>query len=130
MTGRLESWEDIPWRREDKINQAERHAAEMNQTEKGNTRYDEIFVQKNFERDYEIIKIESTRGGHGGGDTRLQDKIFRDPEMADPYKHAAGSRDGVMSCIIGIAARKSIEENRVVKIEELTSIKPHPKRGA
>ncbi len=50
--------------------------------------------------------------------------------MADPYKHAAGSRDGVMSAIIGIAARKSIEEKRPVKIEELTSIKPHPTRGA
>ncbi len=129
MTGRLESWEDIPWRREDKINQAERHAAEMNQTETGNTRYDEIFFQKNFDREFEMIKVESTRGGHGGGDTRLQDKIFRDPEMADPYKHAATSRDGVMSAIIGIAARKSIEENRMVKIEELTTIKPHPTRG-
>jgi predicted dehydrogenase len=129
MNGRLESWEDIPWRMKEKVDQASRHAAEMNQADAGNTRYDEIFVQKNFERDYEMIKVEASRGGHGGGDSRLQDKIFRDPNMADPYKHAAGSRDGVMSAIIGIAARKSIEENRIVKIEELTSIKPHPTRG-
>lgn len=35
-----------------------------------------------------------------------------------------------MSAIIGIAARKSIEEGRPIKIEELTRIKPHPKRGS
>lgn len=129
MNGRIESWEDIPWRRQEKINQAELHAQEMNQSEKGNVRYDEIYWQENFSRDYEMIKVTSTKGGHGGGDSRLQDKIFRDPNMADPFKHAAGSRDGVMSAIIGIAARKSIEENRPVKIEELTSIQPHPTRG-
>lgn len=128
--GRLESWEDIPWRAQEKVNQAELHAAEMNQTDKGNVRYDEIFFMKNFDREHEIIKVEAAKGGHGGGDTRLQDKIFRNPDMADPYKHAATSRDGVMSAIIGIAARKSIEEKRPVKIEELTSIKPHPTRGA
>ncbi|NLB93094.1 MAG: Gfo/Idh/MocA family oxidoreductase [Bacteroidales bacterium] len=127
--GRLESWEDIPWRRQEKINQAQLHAAEMNQSGGDATRYDEIFLMKNFERDYEIIKIEAARGGHGGGDSRLQDKIFRNPNMADPYKHSAGTRDGAMSCLIGIAARKSIEDERPVKIEELTDIKPHPARG-
>ena len=67
-----------------------------------------------------MIKVEASRGGHGGGDTRLQDKIFRDPGMADPYKHSAGTRDGAMSCLIGIAARKSVDEHRPVKIEDLT----------
>ncbi|MBN1985978.1 MAG: Gfo/Idh/MocA family oxidoreductase [Prolixibacteraceae bacterium] len=128
--GRLESWEDIPWRRQDKINQAELHAAEMSQGEDQNTRYDEIFIMNNFNPEYQMKKIVASRGGHGGGDARLQDKIFRDPDMPDPYKHAATSRDGVMSAIIGIAARKSIEEQRVVRIDELTTIKPHPTRGA
>jgi hypothetical protein len=85
---------------------------------------------KNFDPNYEIVKVEAARGGHGGGDSRLQDKIFRDPSMADPLKHAAGTRDGAMSCLIGVAARKSIEEQRPVKIEELTDIKPHPTREA
>jgi predicted dehydrogenase len=128
--GRLESWEDIPWRRQDKINQAELHAAEMSQGEDQNTRYDEIFIMNNFNPEYQMKKIVASRGGHGGGDARLQDKIFRDPDMPDPYKHAATSRDGVMSAIIGIAARKSIEEQRVIRIDELTTIKPHPTRGA
>ncbi|RIH64282.1 gfo/Idh/MocA family oxidoreductase [Mariniphaga sediminis] len=128
--GRIESWEDIPWRRQDKINQSQLHAAEMNQSGKGEVRYDEIFVMKNFDPDYQMVKVEASKGGHGGGDQRLQDKIFRDPNMADPYKHSAGTRDGAMSCLIGIAARKSIDQQRPVKIEELTDIKPHPTRGA
>ncbi len=128
--GRLESWEDIPWRRQDKINQSELHAAEMNQSASGNTRYDEIFLMNNFDKDHKMIKVEASRGGHGGGDQRLHDKIFRDPDMADPLKHAAGTRDGAMSCLVGIAARKSIDEQRPVRIEELTDIKPHPTRGA
>ncbi len=127
--GRLESWEDIPWRRQEKINQAQLHAAEMNQGGSNDVRYDEIFLMKNFDPNYEIIKVEAARGGHGGGDSRLQDKIFRDPAMADPLKHAAGTRDGAMSCLIGVAARKSIEEQRPVQIEELTDIIPHPTRG-
>lgn len=56
--GRIESWEDIPWRRQEKINQAELHAAEMNQNAPGEVRYDEIFKMNNFNREYEIIKIE------------------------------------------------------------------------
>lgn len=127
--GRLESWEDIPWRRQEKVNQAQLHAAEMNQSANDEVRYDEIFLMKNFARDFEIMKIEAAKGGHGGGDSRLQDKIFRDPDMADPYKHSAGTRDGAMSCLIGVAARKSIEEHRPIRIEELTDIKPHPTRG-
>ncbi|MFW6310564.1 MAG: Gfo/Idh/MocA family oxidoreductase, partial [Prolixibacteraceae bacterium] len=127
--GRIESWEDIPWRRQEKINQAELHAAEMEQGDSEEMRYNEIFLMKNFDRDHKIIKVEAAKGGHGGGDSRLQDKIFRDPDMTHPYKHSAGTRDGAMSCLIGIAARRSIEEQRPVKIEELTDIKPHTTRG-
>jgi len=55
--------------------------------------------------------------------------IFRTPNAPDPYKHAAGTRDGAMSLLIGVAARKSIDEKRPVKISELTDIVPHPTRG-
>jgi len=122
--GRIDSWEDIPWRREEKVNQAELHAQEMSQEEQeAGTNYDEIMVMDNF-GDYHLHKVLHTGGGHGGGDQRLQDKIFRNPDMSDPLRHAAGSRDGAMSILIGIAARKSIEEGRVVKITELTDLKP------
>lgn len=128
FTGRIDSWQDIPWRREEKVNQAELHAQEMSQKEeKEFSDYDEVMVMDNFS-DYEKIRIPRGGGGHGGGDRRLQDKIFRNPGMADPYQHAAGSRDGAMSVLIGIAARKSIEENRLVRIEELTDLKPAVRR--
>ena len=128
MDGRLESWEDIPWRQKEKVNQAELHAQEMSQKNKKEaTKYDEIIMMNNW-NDYDLIKVPHSGSGHGGGDSRLQDKIFKTPNMADPLKHAAGSRDGAFSILVGIAARKSIEEQRPVKIEELTDLKPMAKR--
>jgi predicted dehydrogenase len=128
MNGRLDSWEDIPWRQKEKVDQAELHAKEMNQTAKReDARYDEIVLMQNW-NDYNLIKVPHSRGGHGGGDSRLQDKIFKTPDMPDPLKHSAGSRDGAFSILIGIAARKSIEEKRAVRIEELTDLKPMAKR--
>ncbi|MEM1327098.1 MAG: hypothetical protein AAGI23_14145 [Bacteroidota bacterium] len=58
----------------------------------------------------------------------MQNKIFVDPSANDEYKQAAGSQDGVMSISIGIAARKNIEEQRMVMIEELTSLKSRAKK--
>ncbi len=128
MNGRLDSWEDIPWRQREKVSQAELHAKEMNQNAKeDDASYDEIVMMQNW-NDYNLVKVPRSRGGHGGGDSRLQDKIFKTPDMPDPLRHAAGSRDGAFSILIGIAARKSIEEKRAVKIEELTDLKPMAKR--
>jgi hypothetical protein len=86
-----------------------------------------LVLHKNFE-DYKIIQVGSERGGHGGGDKRLHDKIFANPDAAGPLKHSAGLRDGVMSVLVGIAARKSIESNRPVKIADLSSVKPSADR--
>jgi predicted dehydrogenase len=122
--GRIDSWLDIPWRREERISQTELHAKEMSQNEESaNSDFEEIMIMNTF-GDYERVKVLQSDIGHGGGDQRLQDKIFRNPDMPDPLKHAAGSRDGAMSILIGIAARKSIEEKRPVKISELTDLKP------
>ena len=68
------------------------------------------------------------RKGHGGGDERLQNRIIRNPDEPDPLKHLAGLRDGAMSVLIGIAARKSIESGVPVRIEDLTDLKPQAKR--
>lgn len=128
FNGRIDSWDGIPWRRQERINQAELHAKEMSQNEKEKAEdYNEIMVMDNF-GDYELVKSLRAHGGHGGGDKRLQDRIFVDPNAPDPLKHAAGTRDGAMSILVGIAARKSIELKRAVKIEELTSLKPKVKR--
>lgn len=127
MEGRIDSWQDIPWRKDEKVNQAELHAKEMEQAAEEFSDFDEVMVMDNF-GDYEQLKIPRSGGGHGGGDRRLQDKIFRNPKAADPLRHAAGSRDGAMSILIGIAARKSIEEKRPVKISELSDLVPQVKR--
>ncbi len=128
MDGRIDSWEGIPWRSDEQINQSKLHEKEMSQNDdEKNDEYDEIMVSKNWQ-EYEQIKIPKIKGGHGGGDKRLQDKIFRNPGMADPLKHSAGSRDGAMAILIGIAARKSIDEGRPVTIEELTDLKPGVER--
>jgi predicted dehydrogenase len=72
----------------------------------------------------EIIRVDNSEGGHGGGDIRLRKRIFDPGSDLDTWKQAAGSRDGAMSCLIGIAARNSIDSGKPVKIEELTSLKP------
>ena len=62
--------------------------------------------------------IKSSVGGHGGADERLRDTIFL-PETPDPLDSKAGSRAGIMSSLIGIAARQSIETGQKVKIADL-----------
>ncbi len=123
MNGRFESWEGIPWREAEQEEQSEVYDREMDQShvEKTN-RYHEIVVSRNFE-DYERIELPYIRRGHWGGDKIMQNKILRGIETDKALHHAAGVRDGAMAILIGVAARKSIDEGRVVKISELTDIK-------
>ncbi len=125
--GRIEAWQDIPYYEKMDEDQAELHAAEMSQNREEKLSYKPIIVHKNWNK-YEVEMVEYERGGHGGGDKRLHDKIFKNPEAPDPYKHAAGTRDGAMSILIGIAARKSIAAGEPVRIAELTDLKPRAKR--
>lgn len=67
------------------------------------------------------IEIPIVSGGHAGGDDRLRDAIFKKALMPDVLK-LPDSRAGAMSCLTGIAARTSIEQNRPVKISELIKI--------
>jgi len=88
--------------------------------------FDQIEITSNFGK-REIVKISNTEEGHGGGDARLRKRLFN-PSGADTYKQAAGSRDGAMSILVGIAARQSIETKKPIKIESLTSLKPEIKK--
>jgi hypothetical protein len=81
----------------------------------------------NFEKTYEIYTTPKIKGGHGGGDIRMQRRIFVD-KTDNPYQVMAGTREGAMSILIGIAARKSIEMKRPVKISELTDLIPMANR--
>lgn len=127
MDGRIEAWQDIPWMENENINQADLHAAEMNQAQEKDMVYNPIVVHKNWNK-FELQQVGYNRRGHGGGDQRLQDKIFKNPDNPDPLKHAAGVRDGAMSILIGVAARKSIESGGPVRIAELTDLEPRAKR--
>jgi len=103
--GRLEAWihERQPWPMEN---------------------YDEIRITDNF-GETELLRIPHGGGGHGGGDTRLKDKIFKDPTMPDPLKQSAGTRDGAMAILVGIAADKSIQSGgQPIHIAGLTDLKP------
>ena len=100
----------------------------QNKNEKPDS-FDEIFVMDNFAKAGETIYVPKYKGGHGGGDGRLQDLIFKNPTNENPYKIMAGTRDGAFSCLVGIAARKSIALNRSVKISELTDLIPSVNRG-
>jgi len=55
---------------------------------------------------------------HGGSDYGLKDLLFR-PNLPDPLDQLATSRAGVMSSLIGIAARISIETGQRIKIADL-----------
>ncbi|MEL6674456.1 MAG: Gfo/Idh/MocA family oxidoreductase [Bacteroidota bacterium] len=124
--GRIEAWLDIPWLEGDAISQDALHAAEMGGEGKA-TAVKPIILHKNWQK-HEVVPVRYQRGGHGGGDSRLQDQLFRNPENPDPMGHTAGSRDGAMSILIGIAARKSIESGHPVRIAELTDLEPRAKR--
>lgn len=125
--GRIEAWLDIPYQKGETINQAELHLKEMEQTGDDDLSYEPIIVHKLWS-DYEVVQVPFQKEGHGGGDERLQNKIFKDQEMDDPYGRSAGLRDGVMSIMIGIAARKSIESEQPIKIAELTDLEPRVTR--
>ncbi|MBC7889453.1 MAG: Gfo/Idh/MocA family oxidoreductase [Ferruginibacter sp.] len=128
MDGRLETWEDIPYLQKMPDDQSKHHAVEMSQADDaiaGDVR--EIMVMDNFAKNYEIFTTAKIKGGHGGGDIRMQKRIFVD-KNDNPHNVMAGTREGAMSILIGIAARKSIELKRPVRIDELTDLVPMANR--
>lgn len=125
--GRIEAWLDIPHFKNTSVSQAELHAAEMDQSGDSEMSQEPIIVHKLWS-DFEVVKVPMSREGHGGGDAELHDKLFVNPGIKDPYDRAAGVRDGAMSILIGVAARKSIESGQPVRIAGLTSLEPRAKR--
>ncbi len=88
--------------------------------------YDEIVINRNF-GGREFIRIPHGTSGHGGGDKLLKDKIFGGV-TDDPLHQSATVRDGALSILVGIAARKSCETGSAIKIADLTTLKPEAKR--
>jgi predicted dehydrogenase len=80
----------------------------------------EAYVTKNFGQ-REKIPMPHIKGGHAGGDDRLREVIFRNAPVPE-HMRLPGSRAGAMSCLTGIAARRSVEQRRPVKIAELARL--------
>jgi predicted dehydrogenase len=81
----------------------------------------EIVVTRSFSKQPPSVEHPPDGEGHGGGDQRLRDIIFRG--VTPPrYLALPGSRAGALSCLTGIAARKSIQQKRAVKISELVKV--------
>jgi len=77
-------------------------------------------TRRKFKPNLQRVKIEVPREteGHGGGDQRLRDLIFKKID-APAHMRLPDSRAGAMSCLTGIAARKSIDEGKPIKISDL-----------
>src|SRR5215213_2829907 len=75
----------------------------------------EAYLIRNFTGKREKVEMPAARGGHGGGDDRLRDVIFRGAVVPE-HMRLPVSRAGAMSCLTGIAARTSVERGRPVKI--------------
>jgi hypothetical protein len=81
----------------------------------------EIYLTRSFGQRRQVPLVSSTTtGGHGGGDTRLRDLIFRKASAPDHMK-LPDSRAGAMSCLTGIAARKSVDEKKAIRIADLVT---------
>ena len=80
----------------------------------------EIELTRNF-GSREIIKVPPGEGGHAGGDEALQKVIFGAAPVP-AHMQLPGSRAGALSCLTGIAARKSAGEKRPILIADLVRL--------
>ena len=88
--------------------------------------FDVIDVTTSFGK-RETFKISNNENGHGGGDPRIRKQVFT--PGSDPYRQGAGSRDGALAVLIGIAARNSIDTGKPVNIADLTTIVPQSQKA-
>jgi hypothetical protein len=78
----------------------------------------EIIFQPLWGKAQEISYDKGDAAGHGGGDARLLEHVFRGAEN-DPLGHAAGYEDGAKSILTGIAANLSIKTGIPVSVKDL-----------
>ncbi|MFA7232179.1 MAG: Gfo/Idh/MocA family oxidoreductase, partial [Victivallaceae bacterium] len=81
----------------------------------------EIIFQPHWGKPYVITYEQLDKGGHGGGDVRMLNHVFRGAEN-DPLGHAAGYVDGAKSILTGIAANKSMKTGLPVNVKSLVKI--------
>ena len=69
----------------------------------------------------ELITVAPGEGGHAGGDPALLQVIFGGVVPPSHLK-LPGSRAGALSCMTGVAARKSVAEKRPIQIADLVQL--------
>jgi len=81
----------------------------------------EIRLTRRFARS-EVLRpmVPKREGDHGGSDSSIRDRVFRNPHASDTLGQRADLLAGAYSSLLGIAAYRSIErDGRPVKIAEL-----------
>jgi predicted dehydrogenase len=72
------------------------------------------------------IPVKTARGGHGGGDAPMLVDLFSPNPPRDPCLRAADYRGGAMSILVGIAANRSMQTGKPVRIDSLVQRIPKP----
>lgn len=121
--GRMETWEGVPSLMAVQQDQATLHDKEMDQhgNRHAELEYHEIVTQRNF-APFDRERLPYVRAGHWGGDRLMADYLFRGQSEKPELGQQAGLRDGALSVLVGIAARRSIDEGRPVRIADLTNM--------
>ncbi|MEP7272224.1 MAG: Gfo/Idh/MocA family oxidoreductase [Acidobacteriota bacterium] len=90
----------------------------------GGFKSDELRLTRSFSKSEVITDFGPPReGGHGGADSSLHDLLFRGIPKDDPLGLRADLRAGVLSSLIGIAARRSIERGgQLIRINDLVKL--------
>ena len=92
--------------------------AERRQTGLSDRWNDRLVVHPQFGEPYEV-SIPIAEGAHGGGDPPLQAQLFSGAPPPDPWGRNAGHGQGAASVLVGIAANRSLETGRPVRVGEL-----------
>jgi hypothetical protein len=77
-----------------------------------------IKIFPHFQPGYEV-EVWQSKGGHGGADPVMVNDLFDRNPPEDKYKRAADQRAGAWSILTGVAANRSIESGRPIRIDEL-----------
>ena len=92
--------------------------AEIEVIETREDEVDAIAVYRFGHEEPERVIGVSRLDGHGGGDARMLDDLFRGVGD-DPLVHAAGTLDGAYSILVGVAANRSVERGGWVAVDAL-----------
>src|SRR5262245_7521598 len=104
-------WRDLAHRYAERLYERQRWTAPASH---------EIYLTKSFGQ-RTLVPVPKLLAGHGGGDDRLRDLIFKKTAMPD-YMRLSDSRAGAMSCLTGITIRNSIDQRKPIRIANLVTL--------